>query len=107
MNSKIWSWISLSTHRMTGFWTFILGNFGILGSRSLIERIRLIRQTKIVVTHHLSVVVDLCERAVLLRGGRKAEDLPIHELLKNRDLLEQFGFDADFAQWMYERRKKD
>ena len=77
------------------------------GSRSLIERIRLIRQTKIIVTHHLSVVVDLCERAVLLRGGRKAEDLPIHELLKNRDLLEQFGFDADFAQWMYERRKKD
>jgi cobalt/nickel transport system ATP-binding protein len=75
------------------------------GSRSLIERIRLIRQTKVIVTHHLSVVVDLCERAVLLRGGRKAEDLPIRELLKNRDLLEQFGFDADFAQWMYERRK--
>jgi cobalt/nickel transport system ATP-binding protein len=75
------------------------------GSRTLIERIRLIPQTKVIVTHHLSVVVDLCERAVLLRGGRKAEDLPIRELLKNRDLLEQFGFDADFAQWMYERKK--
>ncbi len=76
------------------------------GSRTLIERIRLIPQTKVIVTHHLSVVVDLCERAVLLRGGRKAEDLPIRELLKNRDLLEQFGFDADFAQWMFERNVK-
>jgi cobalt/nickel transport system ATP-binding protein len=76
------------------------------GSRSLIERIRLLPQTKVVVTHHLSVVLDLCERAVLLRGGKKAEDLPILELLKNRDLLEQFGFDADFAQWMYERKVK-
>jgi cobalt/nickel transport system ATP-binding protein len=75
------------------------------GSRSLIERIRLIRQTKVIVTHHLSVVVDLSERAVLLRGGRKVEDLPVRELLKNRDLLEQFGFNSDFAQWMYERRK--
>ncbi len=75
------------------------------GSRLLIERIRLIHQTKIIVTHHLSVVLDLCERAVLLRGGRKTQDLPIHELLKNRDLLEQFGFDADFAQWMYERKR--
>ncbi len=75
------------------------------GSRSLIERIRLIPQTKIIVTHHLSVVLYLCERVVLIRGGRKAEDLPIRELLKNRDLLERFGFDADFAQWMYERKK--
>ena len=75
------------------------------GSKTLIERIQLIPQTKVIVTHHLPVAVDLCERAVLLRGGRKAEDLPIRELLKNRDLLEQFGFDADFAQWMYERRK--
>jgi hypothetical protein len=42
----------------------------------------------------------------LLRVGRKAEDLPTRDLLKNRELLEQFGFDADFAQWMYERNIK-
>jgi cobalt/nickel transport system ATP-binding protein len=76
------------------------------GSRTLIERIQLIPQTKVIVTHHLPVAVDLCERAVLLHGGRKVEDLPMEELLKNRDLLERFGFDADFAQWMYERRKR-
>jgi cobalt/nickel transport system ATP-binding protein len=76
-------------------------------SRALIERIQLIPQTKVIVTHHLPVAVDLCKRAVLLCGGRKAEDLPTQDLLKNRELLEQFGFDADFAQWMYDRRKKN
>jgi cobalt/nickel transport system ATP-binding protein len=76
------------------------------GSRMLIERIRSIPQTKVIVTHHLPMAADLCERAVLLYGGRKAEDLLMDELLKNREVLERFGFDADFAQWMYERNVK-
>jgi cobalt/nickel transport system ATP-binding protein len=75
------------------------------GSRMLIERIRLVPQTKVIVTHHLSVAVDLCRRAVLLRGGRKAEDLPIEDLLENRSLLEDFGFDADLAGWMRQRER--
>jgi cobalt/nickel transport system ATP-binding protein len=76
------------------------------GSRLLIERIQLVPQTKVIITHHLPVAIDLCERAILFRGGRKVEDLSMDELLKDHGLLEQFGFDADFAQWMYERRKK-
>jgi cobalt/nickel transport system ATP-binding protein len=76
------------------------------GSRTLIERIQLIPQTKVIVTHHLPVAVDLCTRAVLLQGGRKVGDLTTKELLRSRDLLERFGFDPDFAQWMLERRKK-
>ena len=76
------------------------------GSRLLTERIKSIPQTKVIVTHHLSVAVDLCERAVLLHGGRKVGDLPMEGLLKSRDLLERLGFDADFAEWMYERRRR-
>jgi cobalt/nickel transport system ATP-binding protein len=76
------------------------------GSRMLIERIQSIPQTKVIVTHHLPVAVDLCERAILLYGGRKIEDLPMGELLKDRALLERFGFDADYAQWMVERNVK-
>ena len=81
-------------------------NLDPVGSRTLIGKIRLIPQTKVIVTHHLPVAVDLCERAVLLQGGRKVEDLPTQNLLKNRSLLEQFGFDPDFAQWMYEKNVK-
>ncbi len=80
-------------------------NLDPVGSRTLTERIRSIPQTKVIITHHLSVAVDLCERAVLLYGGMKIDDLPMEGLLKNRDLLEQFGFDADYAQWLYDRRK--
>ena len=75
------------------------------GSRLLIERIQYIPQTKIIVTHHLPVAVDLCERAVLLFEGRKIEDLSMRELLKDRTLLERFGFDADYAEWMVTRKK--
>jgi cobalt/nickel transport system ATP-binding protein len=75
------------------------------GSRALIERIQSVPQTKVIVTHHLEVAVDLCERAILLYGGRKIEDLPMRELLKNRALLERFGFDPDYAQWMSDRKK--
>jgi len=76
------------------------------GSRMLIERIQAIPQTKVIVTHHLPVAVDLCERAILLYRGRKIEDLPMRDLLKDRALLERVGFDADYAQWMYERHIK-
>jgi len=74
------------------------------GSRSLIERIRRIPQTKVIVTHHLPLVLELCARAILLEAGRKIEDLSTHDLVSDRNLLERFGFDADFALWMYERR---
>ena len=72
----------------------------------LIERIRSFPQTKLIVTHHLPLVMDLCGRSVLIREGRKIEDLPTAELLENRALLEQFGFDPDFAQWMSGRMKR-
>ncbi|HSB04818.1 MAG TPA: ABC transporter ATP-binding protein [Thermodesulfobacteriota bacterium] len=76
------------------------------GSQALIERIRQLNQTKVIITHHLALAMDLCDRAIFLQAGKKVEDLPMQRLLENRDLLVQFGFDADFAQWVYERKKK-
>ena len=76
------------------------------GSQALVERIRQFSQTKVIITHHLPLAMDLCTRAVFLQAGRKVEDLPMERLLENRDLLERFGFDAEFIQWLSERRKK-
>ncbi len=76
------------------------------GSQMLTERIQSVPQTKLIVTHHLPVAVDLCERVVLLHGGRIIEDLSIEGLLRDRALLERFGFDADYAGWMRERKVK-
>ena len=75
------------------------------GSRRLIERIQSIPKTKVIVTHHLPVVVDLCKRAILLKGGEMIEDLPTETLLGRRDILERFGFDPDFARWLHDRMR--
>ena len=50
---------------------------------------RLDARTKIIVTHPLPLVIDLCDRAVLMRAGRKIEDLPTKELLRNE--FHKFG----------------
>lgn len=75
------------------------------GSRAFVDRLRKIPQTKVVVTHHLPLVMELCERVVLMDGGRKIEDVPLEMLMENRNLLGNFGFDADLAQWMFQRIK--
>ena len=75
------------------------------GSQAFIDRIRKTPQTKVIVTHHLPLVMELCGRVVLMDEGRKIEDVRLEELMGNRDLLDHFGFDADLAQWMYERVK--
>ena len=75
------------------------------GSRAFVDQIRKIPQTKVIVTHHLPLVMELCERAVLMDDGRKIEDVSLEGLIGNRSLLEDFGFDADLVQWMYERLK--
>jgi cobalt/nickel transport system ATP-binding protein len=80
-------------------------NFIPAGSRLLIERIQFIPHAEIIVTHHLPVAVDLCERAVLLFEGRKIEDLSMRGLLRDRASLERFGFDSEYAQRMVAQKK--
>jgi cobalt/nickel transport system ATP-binding protein len=65
------------------------------GSQALIERIRQFNQTKVIITHHLA---PPWTSAIghLPQAGRKVEDLPMQRLLRT-DLLERFGFDADFV----------
>jgi len=46
------------------------------GSRAFIEQIRRIPQTKVIVTHHLSLVMELCERAILMDEEEKSRMCP-------------------------------
>jgi cobalt/nickel transport system ATP-binding protein len=60
------------------------------GSRD--EFVRLLgscKGTKIVATHDLDLVVELCERAVLLSGGKVVADGSTAEILGDRDLMER------------------
>ncbi len=55
--------------------------------RRLLDIIRRLSATKIVVTHDLPVAYELCERAVILDQGRVVADGPTWEILADTELL--------------------
>jgi cobalt/nickel transport system ATP-binding protein len=55
--------------------------------RRLVEIIRRLPATKLVVTHDLPLAYELCERAVILDKGRMAADGPTWQILADADLL--------------------
>jgi cobalt/nickel transport system ATP-binding protein len=71
--------------------------------RELIEVLDTVDRTMLVVTHDLPFAAQLCERAVLLSGGRIAADGPCSEILADEALLAEHdlelpvGFDLAAA----------
>ncbi|MCL2789447.1 MAG: energy-coupling factor ABC transporter ATP-binding protein [Desulfobulbus sp.] len=55
--------------------------------RALIELLAGFRQTKIIATHDLDLVLDLCERTVVLREGRIMADGPTSDIFAADRLL--------------------
>jgi cobalt/nickel transport system ATP-binding protein len=55
--------------------------------RELLEVLEEIDRTMLVVTHDLPFAARLCERAVILSGGRVAADGPCAEILGDEALL--------------------
>ena len=55
--------------------------------RELLEVLETIDRTMLVTTHDLPLAAELCERAVILAGGRIVGDGPCHEILADGELL--------------------
>jgi cobalt/nickel transport system ATP-binding protein len=55
--------------------------------RELLEMLGRLQQTMLVVTHDLLFAAELCERAVILSGGRIVADGRCLDILRNKDLL--------------------
>lgn len=55
--------------------------------REVIELLRAFRHTRVVATHDLDLVLDVCERTIVLDRGRVAADGPTRELLADDALL--------------------
>jgi cobalt/nickel transport system ATP-binding protein len=69
--------------------------------RELVDILAGIERTMLVTTHDLPLAAELCERAVILAGGRIVADGGCHELLADAELLAAHdlelptGFDLD------------
>jgi cobalt/nickel transport system ATP-binding protein len=69
--------------------------------RELLDVLARIERTMLVTTHDLPLAAELCERAVILAGGRVVADGPCREILGDPDLLAAHdlelpaGFDLD------------
>ena len=56
--------------------------------RTVINTIRRLPQTKLIASHDLDMILDTCQRVILLSGGKIVADGPVEEILYNRELLE-------------------
>jgi cobalt/nickel transport system ATP-binding protein len=55
--------------------------------RQLIELLKTFKHTRIIATHDLDLVLDLCTRVIVFKEGRVVADGPALDILENEELL--------------------
>lgn len=63
------------------------------GRRRLIDLLRSFHHTRIIATHDLELVVDVCPRVVVMDGGRVVADGPTRAILNDVALMEAHGLE--------------
>lgn len=64
--------------------------------RHFIELLRGFHHTKIIATHDLDLVLDLCERTIVMHQGRVKADGPALEIFNNQALLDESHLEKPF-----------
>ena len=65
--------------------------------RIVINTIRSLPQTKLITSHDLDMILDTCDRVILLDRGQIIADGPAQELLRDRELLEGHRMELPFC----------
>jgi cobalt/nickel transport system ATP-binding protein len=66
------------------------------GRRDFIQLIDKLPGTKLIATHDLEMVLDLCSRVIILDSGRVVADGPANELLANQFVMEKHGLEVPY-----------
>ena len=65
--------------------------------RIVINTICSLSQTRLIASHDLDMILDTCDRVILLSQGRIAADGPAREILRDRALLEAHRMELPFC----------
>lgn len=65
--------------------------------RLVINTIRTLPQTKLITSHDLDMILDTCERVILLDRGRIVADGPADGILRDKELLEAHRMELPFC----------
>ena len=65
--------------------------------RLVINTIRELGQTRVITSHDLDMILDTCERVILLSGGRIVADGPADVILRDKALLEAHRMELPFC----------
>lgn len=63
------------------------------GRRRVVELLRSLTQTRLIITHDLAMAVASCPRSVVMEAGRVVADLATEDLMSDRDLLSRYNLD--------------
>jgi cobalt/nickel transport system ATP-binding protein len=61
--------------------------------RALIEFLKTLPQTLLIATHYLDLVLDLCQRALIMDGGRIVYEGPVPQIFDQEELLKSHGLE--------------
>ena len=65
--------------------------------RMIINTIRSLKQTRIITSHDLDMILDTCSRLILIDEGRIIKDGTAEEILKDRELLEAHSMELPLS----------
>ena len=68
-----------------------------MNRRTVINTVNTLPMTKIIASHDLDMILDTCERVILLSRGKIVADGPVNEILQNKTLLEQNRMELPFC----------
>jgi cobalt/nickel transport system ATP-binding protein len=66
------------------------------GRRDLIGLLPTLPGTKLIATHDLDLVLDICPRVIVLDGGKLVADGPACELLADPELIDKHGLEVPY-----------